>query len=145
MIAPGVGRGRGIRADVNLFTVTHLVHSLVVKAVAFCFHAEFSYAGTKAPTACVGGSRSPPITPGRLCPDLAGLALSGRDSLALCLPALSDEAEPLHRYQEQLGALVRRPPGLQILIVFTSVFSTTKLFLLSSLLWGGGWGFGLGG
>lgn len=119
IIASGVSRGRGLHsAAVGKNTRrwrpfrrdSHLVHSLVVKTVAFCFHAEVSYAGTKAQMACIGGSRSAQIKPSRWCCDLVGLTL--------CHSALSDEAEPLLCYEVEFGE--------EVFITFTLALGPLK-------------------
>lgn len=72
IMAPGISRGRTLPS------------AAVGKTVAFCFHAEFCDAGTKAQIACIGASRCRQIKPSRWCCDLVGLPVSARVSLAVC-------------------------------------------------------------
>lgn len=87
IMAPGISRGRTLPS------------AAVGKTVAFCFHAEFCDAGTKAQIACIGASRCRQIKPSRWCCDLVGLPVSARVSLAVCPSA----PRPLHCYQLQFG------------------------------------------
>lgn len=114
----------------------HLVQSFGVKTVAFCFHAEFSYAGTKAQIAWnVGGEeqiladKARPVVLWPCWPDIICLYL------ALCHSPSVMKREPLHCCKVETGSLVRHRPVLQIFSLFTLVFSTWKLLLLSRVCW----------
>lgn len=72
------------------------------------------------------GSSSWQIRPGRLCCDLVGLTLSARVGLALCRPALSSLLKQ-SCCQAEVVSLIWRPPGLQVLSIFTWVFLPIKV------------------
>lgn len=154
IIAPAcTGRGRGlhsvaagrIHADVNLFTVTltTLSNHLVWKLSPFVSTLNFLTQEQKLKLHEMwwGGEEQIPADKARpvvlwpCWPDIICLYLPPCHSPSVM------KREPLHCSKVETGSLIRHPPVLQIFSLFTLVFSTWKLLLLSRVCWtGGGWG-----
>lgn len=149
IIAPAcIGRGRGlhsvaagrIHADVNLFTVTltTLSNHLAWKLSPFVSTLNFPTQEQKLKLHEMWGGeeqipadKARPVVLWPCWPDIICLYL------ALCHSPSVMKREPLHCCKVETGSLVRHRPVLQIFSLFTLVFSTWKLLLLSRVCWTG--------
>lgn len=127
--APSCCRGKDLGRCRPFLCDSHLVCSLLVKTIAFCFHAAFSFAGTKAPITFIrrGGGRwsadkDRPVVLWPCWPDFICLFWLGRLPLGpseLLLPCC----------EGQSGSLICCPPGLQL----SFIFSALRLLRLSTV------------